>query len=446
MSKILNFRRFPTRDLAVELRPINQLTPYLANARRHPLRQLRKLQASLRQWGWTNPIVVDDKNNVVCGHGRLEAARLNGETSVPVINLGSMSEADRRAYILADNQLALCAEWSPSLLRAELSGLIELGCEVELTGFDTFEIDGIINIDEEPVDKKCGGEDIVQLPDDDAQPVCREGDLWHIGMHRLIIGDARDPVVLGRLMDGELAQMVITDPPYGCKIENNVSGNGKVRHKDFIMGAGEVPLPEFGKTLLRPSLEAMVEHCVPGAIAYVFMDWRGSYYLLQAAEGVFPEVKNLCVWAKNPGLGGFYRSAHELCYVFKVSEGKHKSNIALGQRNRSNVWNYQPANVFRKGRMEDLADHPTVKNKFMFRDAILDVTRRGDLVLDSFAGSGTTGLACQMSGRRARLVELDPFYGDVILRRLSEACSAEPLLNGITRFTDIASARLGDRG
>lgn len=166
--------------------------------------------------------------------------------------------------------------------------------------------------------------------------------------------------------------------------------------------------------------------------------------MLAAAEGVFLEVKNMIVWVKNPGLGGFYRSAHELCYVFKVSEGKHKSNIALGQRNRSNVWRYPSANVFRAGRMQDLADHPTVKNKIMIRDAILDVTKRGDIVIDSFAGSGTTGVACQMAGRQARLVELDPVYGDVILRRLAEATGCEPMLDGTIPLSQVKAERTGE--
>lgn len=427
-------------SLAVEYRPIGQLVPYANNARQHSRAQIRKLQRSLERFGWTNPILIDDADNVVCGHGRLEAARLNGEKKVPVISLGKMSEADRRAYIIADNRLAEEASWSKELLRSELSGLLELGYEVEMTGFDTFEIDGFLNFDE---GEEQSGEDRVDL-DEPAIPVCRTGDLWTIGDHWLVIGDAREPTLLARLLAGERVQMVAMDPPYGCKIANNVSGNGKVRHLNFQMGAGEVPLAEFGQTLLRPAFEALAPFCDSGAIAYVFMDWRGAPHMLAAADGVFHEVKNMCVWVKNPGLGGFYRSAHELCYVFKISEGKHTSNIALGQRNRSNVWRYPSANVFRKGRMQDLADHPTVKNKFMIRDAILDVSRPGDIVLDSFAGSGTTGVACLMAGRRARLVELDPVYGDVILRRVSEAAGCEPLLDGTTPLSKVRETRAGD--
>jgi DNA modification methylase len=428
-------------NLAVEYRPLDELIPYSKNARLHSRAQIRKLQRSLKRFGWTNPILVDDADNVVCGHGRLEAARLNGETLVPVISLGEMSEADRRAYIIADNKLAEDASWSKDLLRTELSGLIELGYDVELTGFDTFEIDGIINFGEDGVGS---GEDNVHLPDSPTNPICREGDLWIIGDHRLVIGDSRRSDVIARLLSGEQAHMVMIDPPYGNRIENNVSGNGKVVHRDFRMGSGEVPLPEFGRTLLRPAFEALAKHCVPGAIGFVFMDWRGAPHMLAAAEGVFHEVKNMIVWVKNPGLGAFYRSAHELCYVFKIREGPHNSNIALGQRNRSNVWRYTSANVFRNGRMQDLADHPTIKNKFMIRDAILDVSRPGEIVLDTFAGSGTTGIACEMSGRRARLVELDPKYADVILRRVAEATGCEPLLNGITPLSEVRAQRAGD--
>jgi DNA modification methylase len=436
----------PTRSesskrLAVAYWPIDRIIPYANNANHHSHRQIRKLQQSLRQFGWTNPLLIDEQGNLICGHGRLQAAKLNGQTEVPVIILDKMSEADRRAYIIADNRLAQDASWSRDLLRSELSGLLDLGYEVELTGFDTFEIDGIINFDDET---DAGSEDRVDLHEIAKVPTCRAGDLWTVGDHRLIIGDAREPAVLDRLLDGAKAQAVMIDPPYGCKIANNVSGNGKVRHKDFLMGAAEVPLAEFGQTLLRPSFEALAARCDPGAIAFVFMDWRGAPHMLAAADGVFHEVKNMVVWVKNPGLGGFYRSAHELCYVFKVSKGKHKSNVALGQRNRSNVWRYPSANVFRAGRMQDLADHPTVKNKIMIRDAILDVTKRGDIVLDSFAGSGTTGVACQMSGRVARLVELDPIYGDVILRRLAEAAGTEPLLDGSLPLSRVKAERGGE--
>ena len=187
----------------------------------------------------------------------------------------------------------------------------------------------------------------------------------------------------------------------------------------------------------------MAAHCLPGALAFVFTDWRSAPYMLDAARGVFHATKNLIVWAKNPGMGAFYRSAHELCYVFKISPGPHTSNITLGRRNRSNLWRYPSANVFRAGRMQDLADHPTVKPKEMIADAILDVTMRGDVVFDGFAGSGTTLVACATTGRRGRAIELDSKYADVVLRRVQEATGCEPLLDGKVPFTKVAAARTG---
>ena len=400
-------------------------------------RQIRKIQASLKRFGWMNPLIVDDAGNLVCGHGRLEAAALLGETMVPVINVGALSEADRRAYIIADNRLAEDGQWSKRLLRTELSGLIEMGFEVELTGFSTLEIDGLLTLGSEEAD-----DDTVNLPAEKAVPISRGGDLWHVGEHRLIVGDARDPLVYERLLEGERIQLIVTDPPYGCAIENNVSGLGQTRHGNFIAGAGETSLPEFAMTLLRPAFKAMATHCASGAIALVFIDWRAAPHLLDAAQGVFHEVKNLIVWAKsNAGMGAFYRSAHELIYAFKVSPGKHINTFGLGGRHRTNVWQYEGANTFRAGRMEDLAAHPTVKPKRMIADAVLDCSKRGGIVLDAFAGSGTTLVAAEMTGGRGRGIELDPKYADVILQRAREATGCEPLLDGTMSFAEVAAMR-----
>lgn len=428
------------RRLAVEYRPIDAITPYARNARKHSRAQIRKLQASLKAFGWTNPLLIDDAGNLVCGHGRLDAAVANGETNVPVISLGAMSDTDRRAYIIADNRLAEEASWSKELLRSELSGLIDLGYDVELTGFDTFEIDGILSFDEAGQD---GEEDRVDLPDEDTVPTARIGDFWHIGDQRLAVGDSRDLDLVERLLDGNRVRLIQTDPPYGCRIAGNVSGNGKVQHGDFLMGAGETSLPEFAMTLLRPAFRAIAPHCHTGAIAFVWTDWRACPHMLDAARGVFHELKNQIVWAKDPGMGAFYRSAYELCLAFKVSPGTHTSNIALGRRNRSNLWRYPGANAFRKGRLQDLADHPTIKNRRMIADAILDVTKPGDSVFDGFCGSGTTLVAAAMTGRRGFGIELDPKYADVILRRASEETGCEPLLDGKFPLSQVTAERMG---
>ena len=428
-------------QLAVDSRPIDLVIPFANNARKHSRAQIRKLQRSLKKFGWTNPLLIDDVGNLICGHGRLEAARLNGETQVPVICLGAMSETDRRAYIIADNRLAEDAEWSKELLRSELSGLIELGYDVELTGFDTFEIDGLLSFDD--MSESGNDEDFVELPDGAAVPVCRLGDIWHIGEQRFGVGDSRDAPFVEKLLAGERIRLVLTDPPYGCKIENNVSGNGRVKHTNFVGGAGETSLPEFGMTLIRPAFKVVSRHCLPGALAFVFSDWRAAPYMLDAARGVFDELKNQIVWAKDPGMGAFYRSAYELCLAFKVSPGVHTSNIALGRRNRSNVWRYPGANTFRKGRLQDLADHPTVKNRRMIADAILDVTKPGDVVFDGFVGSGTTLVAAAMTNRRGYGIELDAKYADVVLRRVAEAAGCEPLLNGVAPLSLVTAERLG---
>jgi hypothetical protein len=328
------------------------------------------------------------------------------------------------------------------MLRSELQGLVEIGYDVELTGFDTLEIDTLLSFDTSEVDA-AGGDDVVELPRR-GPPVSRVGDLWWIGPHRLIVGDSRDTEVVGRMMAGELAQLVLTDPPFGCRIANNVSGLGKVKHEDFQLGAGETSLPVFAQTLLRPAFKTMALFSRKGAVAFVFCDWRAAPHFLDAATGVFQPPKNLIVWSKtNAGMGTFYRSAHELIYAFQVSSGPLINNFGLGEggRHRSNVWVYQGANTFRHGRMQDLEDHPTCKPRRLCEDAILDCSRANGIVLDPFAGSATTICAAAKTGRRGFGVEIDPKYADVSLRRISEQLGEPARLDGEATFEEVAAAR-----
>jgi len=429
--------------LNVEYRETSSLTPYANNARKHPRNQIRKLAASLTAFGWTNPLIIDADGGILCGHGRFEAALSIGMKVVPTIMLKHLSEADRRAYVIADNAIAEQAGWSRKMLAGELSGLAQIGYELELTGFDTLVIDTLLAIgdEDEPAD------DDVHLPGERDEPVSRLGDIWDIADQRLIVGDARDRTVYERLLGDERAQLVITDPPYGCKIENNVSGSGSIHHENFVMGAGETSLSEFSSTLLRPAFKCMASVCETGAIAFVFSDWRAAPYMLDAALGVFHETKQLIVWAKtNGGQGAFYRSAHELIYAFKVSPGQHINNFKLGEggRYRTNVWTYPGANVFRAGRMQDLTDHPTVKPKKLIADAILDCSRRGGIILDPFAGSGTTLCAAAKTGRRGRAIELDPKYADVVLRRVEAETGTVAVLGG-KPFGQVAAERRAAR-
>jgi DNA modification methylase len=427
--------------LRIDYRSIGTLKPYVNNPRQHSLAQVRKIARSIEAHGWTNPLIVDEEGMILCGHGRLEAAKLLGLEMVPTIRIDHLSEADKRAYIIADNILAEKAGWSRKMLAVELQGLADIGYELELTGMDSLEIDSLLSLEAEC--EEVDSDDIVELPEAGA-PITREGDLWQVGRHRLVCGDARDPLVYERLLDGERAELIFSDPPYGCRIENNVSGLGRVKHRDFVMGAGETSDRDFALGLLRPALRCMAAHAAPGAIAFLCIDWRGAPHLLDAAQGIFEEVKNLIVWAKsNAGMGSFYRSQHELIYAFKVSKGRHINNFALGEggRHRSNVWSYAGANVFRKGRLEDLADHPTVKPRKLVADALIDCSTRGGVVLDSFCGSGTTLIAAEMTGRRGRGIEIDPHYCDVILRRLEKETGKPALLNGEMPFAAVAAER-----
>ena len=430
----------PALALKIRYLATSSLTQNPANARTHPKAQIAKLKKAITQFGFVSPIIIDEQLMILAGHGRHRAALELGLTEVPTIMLQDMSEADVRAFVLADNIIADKAGYDKGILRAELQYLADVGYEVEITGLDTIEIDSILSIDTEETQ---GSDDIVELPAK-GPAITRSGDLWHIGPHRLLVGDARDPLTVERLMEGELAELVFTDPPYGCVIANNVSGLGKITHDNFVMGAGQESLPELATTILRPAFRNVARHCRAGAIAFVCSDWRAAPHMLDAAAGVFEEVKNWIIWVKtNAGLGTFYRSQFEIVLAFKVSAGKTINNFGLGEsgRHRSNVWTYAGANTFRAGRMRDLIDHPTCKPKKLVADAILDCSRRGGIVLDVFAGSGTTIAAAAATGRRGFGIEIDPKYADVILRRVAEEVDEQPLLEGKEPFECVAAGR-----
>lgn len=430
-------------QLKVRYEPLSNLKPYANNARRHPRSQIKVIKRSIERFGFLVPLIVDANGIILCGHGRYEAAQQLGMDTVPVIVLDHLSEEDRRAYILMDNAAAETAGWNKQLVRTELQGLIELGYDVELTGFTTLQIDNFLNIGESIEHQD---EPAVELPGAGAPVVSRIDDLWAIGKHRLLCGDACLASSYERLLSGELAQMTFADPPYNVRIAGNVSGLGHRKHGEFVAGSGELTDGAFELQLLRPAFRNIAKYSGPGAIGFFCMDWRGGRILQDAAEGVFAELKNLIVWVKtNAGMGSFYRSQHELIYTYKINAGSHINNFGLGGggRMRSNVWTYPGANTFRKGRDEDLADHPTVKNRQMVADAIMDCSKPGGIVLDPFLGSGTTLIAAEMTSRRGYGMELDPAYCDVILRRIQAETCLVPMLDGQT-FAEVAAGRLGE--
>ncbi len=392
------------------------LKPYANNARTHSQAQIEQIARSIEEFGWTNPILVDDALGVIAGHGRLAAAKHLGLDTVPVLALRHLSPAQKRAYVLADNKLAERAGWDRELLAIELQGLIELDFDLELAGFEIAEVDLILD---EAAAANAGAnpgpEDAMEPPP--AAPVSQAGDVWRLGRHRLICGDARDPDAYAALLGGEAADVVFTDPPYNVPIAGHVRTSRD--HREFVMGAGEMSPAEF-EGFLQASLGAAAFVARPGAIAFVCMDWRHMSELLAAGQAAFGDLKQLCVWAKtNGGMGSFYRSQHELVFVYKVAGGPHLNTFELGQhgRYRTNVWSYAGVNSFKAGRSEELALHSTVKPVALVEDAIKDVSKRNQLVLDPFGGSGTTLIAAQKCGRRAALIELDPGYCDVIVER-----------------------------
>jgi DNA modification methylase len=401
--------------------PVASLRPHSGNARTHSKKQVRQIADSIRQFGFTNPVLIGESGEIIAGHGRVEAAKLLGMESVPTVRLAHLNAAQRRAYVLTDNKLALNAGWDRELLAIELQGLIDIDFDVELTGFSSAEIDLVLDEAREgSPNGPTEAEDQVPFPiTDQTSAVTRAGDVWCLGRHRLICGDARDQAVFDLLMGDERADLLFTDPPYNVPIDGHVTGLGRIRHREFAMGVGEMSAEAF-TSFLQQTLGHAAGLARNGAIAFVCMDWRHVGELLKAGQAVFSELKNLCVWNKtNGGMGTFYRSKHELVFVFKVGTAAHTNTFGLGDsgRYRSNVWDYAGVNTLRAGRSEDLAMHPTVKPVALVAEAIKDCSRRGEIVLDPFGGSGTTLIAAEKTGRLARLIEFDPAYCDTILRR-----------------------------
>jgi DNA modification methylase len=397
--------------------PPSRLVPHPGNPRTHSKEQVKKIAASIKRFGFRNPVLVDDDNNVVAGHGRLLAAAHLGLETVPTLSLSGMNEAERRAYIIADNRLAECAGWDDALLASELAAIAGLdeSLDLALTGFDGGALEQLL-------EQAAGGlpaTDAAVEIDPEAPLVSRPGDCWVMGSHRLLVGDALDPAAHEKLMAGELAQMVITDPPYNVPINGHVCGLGKVKHAEFAMASGEMSPAQF-QDFLGTALGNLAKSSRDGSIHYVFMDWRHMEEILAAGRSAYTELKNLVVWNKdNGGMGAFYRSKHELVFVFKNGTAKHVNNFELGQhgRYRTNVWDYAGISSVGNDRDEQLAMHPTVKPVEMIADAIRDCSKRGGTVLDCFGGSGTTLVACEQVGRKARLLEIDPRYADVTVRR-----------------------------
>ena len=346
-------------------REVASLRPYARNARVHSKKQIKQIAASIDRFGFVNPVLVSDDGEIVAGHGRVEAAKLLGIKTVPTLALSHLSEAERRAYVLADNKLALNAGWDTEILAIELQGLIDLNFDVELTGFSLAEID--LTLDRAAdADPDAGDAPEDTTPDIVGSPVTRRGDLWLLGRHKLVCGDAQEIDDFVSLMGNERADIVFTDPPYNVKIDGNVTGLGKVKHREFAFASGEMSEREF-TTFLTITLSNVSAHMRDGAISYVCMDWRHMGEILVAGRLAFTEFKNLIVWNKsNAGMGAFYRSKHELIFVFKNGTAPHTNSFGLGGdgRYRTNVWDYAGISSIGANRAEELATRASRCNWF----------------------------------------------------------------------------------
>lgn len=419
-----------TSNLRVETVPVSALRPYSRNARTHSKRQIEQIADSIKTFGWTNPILADAESGVIAGHGRLEAAKHLGMTTVPVIRVEHMSEAQKRAYIIADNKLAENAGWDNELLSIELQGLyeMELDFDLEVIGFETPEIDFMLQSSSDTPGKSSKSDAVPEI-DDQRPAVTKVGDIWHLGEHRLICGDSLKQATYDTLLEGERADLIFTDPPYNVPIDGHVCGLGRVKHDDFAMASGEMDEAAF-TAFLATVFRELKRVSTDGSIHFVCMDWRHMHELLSAGKAVYSELKNICVWNKtNGGMGSLYRSKHEMVAVFKSGTASHINNVELGKhgRYRTNVWDYAGVNSFGASRDDDLAMHSTVKPVALVKDAILDCSHRGGMVLDPFAGSGTTLIAAHETGRRARCIELEPKYVDVICRRFQTLTGKDPI-------------------
>jgi hypothetical protein len=404
-----------SRDLTPRLVAVAGCKHLGRESRKHPPRQVRKLAASIDRFGFVLPILIDAERRVIAGWGLVLAARLLGLIEVPAVSLTDLSEAKLRMLRLALNRITEDAAWDREALSLEFGEILELAPQIDLEigGFEMGEIDVLLD--------GRGGDEEDEFPsiDTSATPVSRAGDRWVLGDHRLLCGDALDVQSYAKVLGTDKADMMFTDPPFNLPILGHVSGLGAVQHADFAMAAGELSSAEF-QSFLRTSLGHAASYSIDGAIHFVCMDWRHQREIIAAGDQVYSELKNLCVWNKsNAGMGALFRSKHELIFVFKVGKRPHVNNVALGRygRHRSNVWDYASQNALNGSAKSKLSLHPTVKPVAMIADAIRDCSNRGGLILDPFGGAGTTLIAAERTGRRARVIELNPIFVDVSIER-----------------------------
>ncbi len=425
----------PNLRLAVAYVNVSELRLYGRHARTHSARQVEQIAASIQVFGFVSPLVADESGTLIAGHGRLAAAQLLGYDTVPVVLLEHLNEAQKRALRIADNQLATLAGWNEEMLAIEFSDLLaadlslNLDFDLAITGFEAATIDKLVDAAAAVSNQEA--EDSVPELDGDTVPVSVPGDMWVLGEHQILCGDALEADSYQSLLAGETAAMSIHDFPYNVPINGHVSGTGK--HREFVMACGEMSPQEFTAFIARVLTHngAVLR---AGALQYAFMDWRHMREMLAGGDAAHLELLNLCVWNKGcGGMGSFYRSQHELVFAFKQPGAAHHNNVRLGRfgRNRTNVWDVPGGSAALRSELEL---HSTPKPVALIAEAIRDASDRNDIVLDAFSGSGTTLIAAAKTGRRARVLELDPHYVDVSVRRF-ERWSGLDAVHAVTGLT-----------
>lgn len=415
---------FASLRLQIEYVPIDSLRPGENVTRDHSRQQLRRIARSIKDFGFLVPVVVYGDNILATGLARIAAAKLAGLTEVPVVRRHGLSDEQMRLFAIADNKLTEGGSWNFDALRAEFASISVLAPKLDqnMSGFAIAERDIIWGRDRAA---RLADDDEIPSPDS-RPPVSRLGDCFRLNRHLLLCGDATDAATMKNLLGTSPVRTVASDLPYNVKIGGNVSGLGRKKHEEFAMASGEMSKQEFIDFLIN-SLSAFQPFLTDGALLYLFMDWRHLHELISASEALQLSFLNLLVWAKtNAGMGSLYRSAHELIGLFKHGSAAHTNNIELGRhgRNRTNVLHYPGVNTFSKGRSKALESHPTVKPTALMADLILDSSGPDEIVLDPFGGSGTTLIAAEKVDRVARLVEINPAYVDVTIRRF-EALTGE---------------------
>lgn len=431
-------------ELKIETVNVEQLKPYKNNAKIHNPGQISQIAESIQQFGFVNPILIDENDEIIAGHGRFEAAKVLNLPQVPVIRIGHLTNVQKRKLRIADNRISENGGgWDADLLNIEIGELCELEdiADITITGFNDIEIDQILT---EPRTKsEVKKLDAVPYVADD-EIITVPGDIWEFdGGHRIICGDSTDRDTFAKLLGNKRVNLVLQDPPFNIKIKGFVSGNGSVKHPDFAMAAGEMSDSEYTE-FLGKNFALCSEFANDNAMIFNFIDWRNVMPMLTACKQNFARYINLCVWVKNKaGMGTPYRSQHELCTVFLNKDGKVPDHIQLGKygRNRSNVWHYYGCNSYGPHR-NDLKMHPTVKSFEMLSDIMLDVTSIGDAVLDCFLGSGSTFIAAQRHKRICYGIEYEPKYVDTCVKRFYEAFGIDAInLRTGKTYTDLLAEK-----